>query len=88
MLFLQIMSGKLPYFMFHHELQVLAAIMAEKPPGLQEHILGAALNDIWPKVELCWLPNPKDRPAAMELDQRLSVETSGFTNLGIHRMEM
>ncbi|CAE6445064.1 unnamed protein product [Rhizoctonia solani] len=58
----EIMSGKLPYFKFKHDLRVQKEILSKKLAGRPNSCLAAEFSDCWPILVQCWSWIPEQRP--------------------------
>ncbi|CAE6520319.1 unnamed protein product, partial [Rhizoctonia solani] len=78
----EIISGKLPYFKFKHDLRVQQEILSEKLPGRRDSCLSPELEDFWPVLSQCWSWTPEHRPTVGSLahsrDSCLSPELEDF----------
>ncbi|CAE6465342.1 unnamed protein product [Rhizoctonia solani] len=63
----EIISGKLPYFKFKHDLRVQQEILSEKLPGRRDSCLSPELEDFWPVLSQCWSWTPEHRPTVGSL---------------------
>ncbi|KAF8693789.1 hypothetical protein RHS03_08349, partial [Rhizoctonia solani] len=80
----EIMSGKLPYFKFKHDLRVQQEILSKKLPGRSSNCLDTELSDSWATLAQCWVWMPEQRPtvdalarsalSAMDKNAEMDVE--------------
>ncbi|KAJ1301300.1 hypothetical protein OPQ81_003702 [Rhizoctonia solani] len=63
----EIMSGKVPYFRYKHDLRVRREIMSQKPPGHRDNLLGSDFTEVWEFVSSCWEWTSEKRPPVKEL---------------------
>ncbi|CEL61426.1 putative serine/threonine-protein kinase WNK4 OS=Arabidopsis thaliana GN=WNK4 PE=1 SV=1 [Rhizoctonia solani AG-1 IB] len=63
----ELMSGKLPFFKFKHDLRVQQEVLAKKLPGRPNNCLTTEFLDYWQTLVRCWSWAPEERPTADSL---------------------
>ncbi|CAE6503669.1 unnamed protein product [Rhizoctonia solani] len=63
----EIMCGKLPYYIYKHDLRLQLEVVSKTLPGHRDHLLSPAFVDVWEWVHYCWAWIPEQRPLVEEL---------------------
>ncbi|CAE6514096.1 unnamed protein product, partial [Rhizoctonia solani] len=67
----EIVSGKLPYFKYKHDLRVGQEIISKRAPGHLNSLLDPDFAQVWSLVASCWKWTPEERPTIKELEQSI-----------------
>ncbi|CAE6486939.1 unnamed protein product [Rhizoctonia solani] len=70
----EVISGKLPYFKFKHDLRVRHGILSKKLPGRSNNCLETELSHFWGTLTQCWMWVPGERPTVDALIRQAARE--------------
>ncbi|CAE6457707.1 unnamed protein product [Rhizoctonia solani] len=65
----EIVSGKLPYSKYKHDLRTRHEIVSKKAPGLPENLLHPDFAAVWTLITSCWEWDHEQRPSVHKLVQ-------------------
>ncbi|GAB1520348.1 hypothetical protein RhiTH_003422 [Rhizoctonia solani] len=84
----EIMSGKLPYFPYQHDLRVRHEITSKTLAGHRDNLLSPDFVEIWGLVTSCWEWAADQRPSVTELAQSISKTMIGLGSPDLSTMDV
>lgn len=71
----EIISEKLPYSGYKHDVRIKRAISRGEPPGSRDPGFNQYASGLWSTIEPCWSMDPSQRPQIIEiLEQVLAIQ--------------